>query len=194
MAISKIIYKTSPQDTGTVWMDATPATAAAADILAPKTAMLADGVMTTGTGSGGGGGGLTLLATDEVTVSTTSTSSTTIKSLNLLGITATDKLFLVFIYDKAGPRNGYFYSSAVVFANMFAKNGISGATSSVGKIIYSLGSGGAWTTTANNYGVFANEYSYAGALNINARYGSSYGTIDGTYAIEVYQIDIDPFS
>lgn len=38
-------------------MDATPATAAAADILAPKTAMLADGVMTTGTGTGGGGGG-----------------------------------------------------------------------------------------------------------------------------------------
>ena len=37
-------------------MDATPATAAAADITSPKTAMLADGVMTTGTGSGGGGG------------------------------------------------------------------------------------------------------------------------------------------
>ena len=37
-------------------MDATTATAAAADILSPKTAMLADGVMTTGTGSGGGGG------------------------------------------------------------------------------------------------------------------------------------------
>lgn len=36
-------------------MDATPATAAADDITAPKTAMLADGVLTTGTGSGGGG-------------------------------------------------------------------------------------------------------------------------------------------
>lgn len=57
MAISKIIYKTSPNDTGTVWMDATPATATAADITSPKTAMLADGVLTTGTGSGGGGGG-----------------------------------------------------------------------------------------------------------------------------------------
>lgn len=54
MAISKVIYKTSAQDTGTVWMDATPATAAAADITAPKTAMLANGVLTTGTGSGGG--------------------------------------------------------------------------------------------------------------------------------------------
>lgn len=36
-------------------IDATSATAAAADILAPKTAMLANGVMTTGTGTGGGG-------------------------------------------------------------------------------------------------------------------------------------------
>lgn len=54
MAISKIIYKSSPQDTGTVWMDATPATALAADISAGKTALLANGVMTTGTGSGGG--------------------------------------------------------------------------------------------------------------------------------------------
>lgn len=58
MAISKVIYKTSAQDTGTVWIDSTPATAAAADILAPKTALLANGVLTTGTGSGGGGGGL----------------------------------------------------------------------------------------------------------------------------------------
>lgn len=54
MAISKVIYKSSSQDTGTVWMDSTPATAAAADITAPKTAMLADGVLTTGTRSGGG--------------------------------------------------------------------------------------------------------------------------------------------
>lgn len=56
MAISKIVYKSSPQATGEVWMDATPATAAAADITSPKTAMLANGVVTTGTGSGGGGG------------------------------------------------------------------------------------------------------------------------------------------
>lgn len=51
MAISKITLN------GTTLMDATTATAAAADIIAPKTAMLANGVVTTGTGSGGGGGG-----------------------------------------------------------------------------------------------------------------------------------------
>lgn len=56
MAISKIIYKANASATPEVWMDSTPATAVAADILAPKTAMLANGVLTTGTGSGGGGG------------------------------------------------------------------------------------------------------------------------------------------
>lgn len=53
MAISKVIYKSSPSAQGVTWMDATSATAAASDIIAPKTAMLADGVMTEGTGSGG---------------------------------------------------------------------------------------------------------------------------------------------
>ena len=54
MAISKIIYKASASATPEVWMDATTATATAGDIISPKTAMLADGVVTQGTGSGGG--------------------------------------------------------------------------------------------------------------------------------------------
>lgn len=54
MAISKIVYKANASATPVTWMDATPATAAASDIIATKTAMLADGVLTTGTGSGGG--------------------------------------------------------------------------------------------------------------------------------------------
>ena len=53
MAISKVIYKSSPNATPETWMDATTATAAAADITSPKTAMLADGVVTTGTGTAG---------------------------------------------------------------------------------------------------------------------------------------------
>lgn len=51
MAISKVIYKSSASAQGVTWIDATPATAAAADIIAPKTAMLANGVVTQGTGS-----------------------------------------------------------------------------------------------------------------------------------------------
>lgn len=53
MAISKVVYKSSANATPVTWMDATPATAAASDVISPKTAMLADGVVTEGTGSGG---------------------------------------------------------------------------------------------------------------------------------------------
>lgn len=49
MSVSKVIVN------GVTKMDATSATAAAADITAPKTAMLANGEMTEGTGSGSGG-------------------------------------------------------------------------------------------------------------------------------------------
>lgn len=51
MAVAKVIYKSSANATPETWMDATTATATAEDITAPKTAMLADGVMTTGTGT-----------------------------------------------------------------------------------------------------------------------------------------------
>lgn len=53
MAVSKVVYKSSSSAQGVTWMDATSATAAASDIIAPKTAMLANGVVTEGTGSGG---------------------------------------------------------------------------------------------------------------------------------------------
>ena len=54
MAISKIIYKASAAAIPETWMDSTPATAAAEDITAPKTALLATGILTEGTGTGGG--------------------------------------------------------------------------------------------------------------------------------------------
>ena len=53
MAISKILYKASASASAEVWMDATPATASAADITSPKSAMLANGVVTVGSASDG---------------------------------------------------------------------------------------------------------------------------------------------
>lgn len=58
MPVSKVIFKASASATPEVWMDSTTATALAEDITAPKTAMLANGVMTEGTGTGGSGGGV----------------------------------------------------------------------------------------------------------------------------------------
>ena len=55
MAVSKVVYKESSNATPVTWMDATSATASASNIISPYTAMLANGVVTTGTGTGGGG-------------------------------------------------------------------------------------------------------------------------------------------
>lgn len=55
MAVSKVVYKESANATPVTWMDATSATASASNIISPYTAMLANGVVTTGTGTGGGG-------------------------------------------------------------------------------------------------------------------------------------------
>ena len=68
MAFSKIILN------NTTLMDATTATAAAADITAPKTAMLADGVMTEGTGSGGG------ISVDDIATNTAPSGTVTLSS------------------------------------------------------------------------------------------------------------------
>ena len=75
MAISKVVYKSSSSAQGVTWMDATSATAAASDIIAPKTAMLANGVVTEGTGSGGSSMNVQVDNTNH-RVSTTSYSDT----------------------------------------------------------------------------------------------------------------------
>ena len=48
MAISKVIYKTSAEDTGTVWMDVTQKTVTAGSMLSGTTALKADGTDITG--------------------------------------------------------------------------------------------------------------------------------------------------
>lgn len=70
MAVSKVIIN------GVTRIDATTATATAGDILAPKTAMLADGVMTTGTGTGGGGG----ISIDDIATNTAPSGAFTLNS------------------------------------------------------------------------------------------------------------------
>lgn len=99
MAISKVIYKSSPLATPETWIDATPATAAAADIVAPKTAMLADGVLTTGTGSGGSGGASNL-------VKGTFTGTTTGAAMDVnIPYTGNGYPIALIIFPTEGPQN-----------------------------------------------------------------------------------------
>lgn len=96
MAISKVVYKSSANATPVVWMDATPATASASNIISPYTAMLANGIVTQGTGSGGGGGleyetGTWTPASDvaDTTISFTNTHTTAPFYYEIVDITGT---------------------------------------------------------------------------------------------------------
>lgn len=142
----------------------------------------------------GGGGGLTLLATDEVTVNTSSTSATDVKTLSVPTAWMADKILMVVVKDKAGLRSGYFYSSMRIISNDSAKRGITSAVNQfAGNIVYET-AGGTITAGSGNYGVYSKSLASDGTITISARYNSAYGTIDGTYEIKVYAIDIDPFA
>lgn len=140
----------------------------------------------------GGGGGLTLLHTEDVAVNTTSTTAETVKTINVPTAWVADKIILVVIKDKAGARSGYSYGSTRFVLNTSAENGATGAMSFVGQSVYYDSNNKAQTTSS--YGVYANQLSSNGNITIIARYSSSYGTIDGTYEIKVYAVDIDPFA
>ena len=150
-------------------------------------------------GGGGGGSSYTLLHSEEIEVSTDSTTAINVKTISLGSEAYTsDKQVYVTIRDKAGPRAGYFYGVDSIFYNYYPKSGLAGnpsafsltsAVNSNGKVTGTTGSSGTGT------GVYAStihrgESGYSVVdLDIKAKYNSSYGTIDGTYIVEVYLSD-----
>ena len=152
--------------------------------------------------SGGGGGGLTLLATDEVAVSTSSTTATDVKTLTVPSSAwASNKIVVVKITDKAGARNGYFWGHIGTLAADMPQN-TGGEETLTSKIAISKTAAGTWQTNNNatGYGVYfyslGRDYNTdTVTVNIRVRYNSSFSqTIDGTYEIKVYSVDIDPFA
>ena len=182
MAYSKVILN------GTTLMDATIATAAAADITAPKTAMLADGVMTTGTGSGGGGGSnWVLLASEEVEVSTTSTSAQEVATIQLNNTPVKDDIIWVHVRDKAGKRNGYYYGGDGTFLIDVDSTWPTVGNPPIYAIYYNSNN---YAMSSNRYGIYPYTINQYGVLQINSRYSStSTLTINGTYKIDVYKLD-----
>ena len=194
MAISKVVYKSSPSATPVTWMDATSATAAASDITAPKTAMLADGVMTTGTGSSGASN-WTLLTSKEYTRSTTDTSQVRIENLELTLSDYNDKNIMLWVHirDKAGKRNGYFYGHDAIFLSYGLANNSTGNITTKPFVTYYTNSSGAYAGGSASYGVYARGLYYTSDnhyVEIYERYNSGYGTINGTYKVEVYKLTI----
>lgn len=184
MAISKVVYKSSASATPVTWMDATPATALAADIMSPKTAMLADGVLTTGTGSGGGGGLVyetgTFTPTTDIerpSISFSNSHSGLAIYVNMIDIsetTATTDSGVVFslinwysMYGTSLPASGLVRYGLVNYLYKTSSNANTGTA-----YISSLDSSG--TTTLSNFLTQTGFSPYAGSTSRYFRSGRTY--------------------
>lgn len=163
-------------------------------------------VSVTGTYEGGGGSSpWTKLAEQDFTVSTTSTSATQVGVFELGSAAWTSaKMVYVRVRDKAGPRNGYFYGSDVIFINTYAANGSSSNLNNAPGGSLRKAANGNWAMTAitgsgNGYGVYGATIASGGDVKIESRYSSGSSlTVDGTFHVEVYTLEwpdnVSPFA
>lgn len=157
----------------------------------------------TGTYEGTGGSSWHLVASKDMTISTTGSSATQAGTIAVPYTTSTnDSIIYVKVRDKAGKRAGYFLGSDTFIFNTNKANGGTSAQSTVARIIhrYSTSSQyGIYTSgSTTGYGVYAYSIQNdSGTGNRNVliyqRYSSSYSlTINGTYNIQVYLLDYAP--
>ena len=145
--------------------------------------------------AGGAGSSYKLLAKEEFTYSTTSTSYSSVGEIDV-GSEAYDssKIIYVRVRDKAGIRDGYFIGSDVWFVNQYEASGGTSTATKQGMVM--IGKGFSIATSAQ-YGVYVDTITSAGKVTVSARYSSAYGTIDGTYVVEVYALEwpdrVSPF-
>lgn len=219
MGINKIQYG------NTTLIDLTADTVTADKLMQGYTAHDRTGAVITGTATGGGGsvtqdqdgfivlppdgGGssssnVTLIASTELEVSTSSTSQT-----SLGNVTGTENartanaIVYVRVRDKAGKRQGYFYGSDTFFLEAYVANGVTTAENRGVKTMLTYNSSSQFvpylSTGTSGYGVFPNSIYSQGNIAMYARYDATYsGTIDGTYAVDVFLIEtpdnITPFA
>lgn len=143
--------------------------------------------------AGGAGSSYKLLKSAEFTVNTDSTAGIDVGTV-AAGAAAYDssKLIYVRVRDKAGVRDGYFTGTDFWFPNYYQYKGQTNSLSVCGKFV--IGKGAASSSTL---GVYPYSISSDGTVTIKAKYSSSYGTIDGTYVVEVYALEwpdrVSPF-
>lgn len=141
--------------------------------------------------AGGGSSPWTLIKSQENTISTTSTSAATAVTISCgSAISTADKIVWVHIRDTEGPRAGHFYGSDAFFVNYNRGSG-STTTFTVPAVVCLRYNNGAYSGTAGQYGVYGYSISSTGSLIVRRRYNSSYSlTINGTYKIDVYTLDL----
>lgn len=143
--------------------------------------------------SGGAGSSYKLLKSAEFTVNTSSTTAIDVGTV-AAGAAAYDssKIIYVRIRDKAGVRDGYFTESDSWFPNPYQYKSQALTISTYAK--FAIGNGSVSTAT---YGVYPFSVDSNGTFTIKAKYNSTYGTINGTYVVEVYALDwpdkVSPF-
>lgn len=146
---------------------------------------------------GGGGSDYTFVTSEEIDVSTTSSSATTVLQITLPDGHIADAMYYVKIRDKAGKRNGYFFGADHWFVDMAKGNGSETLVSFRPTVYYAIDSSGKFrsVSTSSTYapsssgiGVFASTITKSGLLKIQAQYSSSYGKVDGTFVVEVYKL------
>lgn len=177
--------------------DVSDTTAAAADVASGKYFYTSAGVRTAGTNSGGGGTGVTLVASKQITTSTTSTSAATVEtwSTGHSELWTSGYIVYVKVRDHAGKRNNYFYGSDSFFFNTLPANGSSTAstTASVRFILrYNSNTYNTYqTSNTTGYGLYADTLSNDGSIRVRQRYSSTYSlTVNGTYDVSVYLINV----
>lgn len=159
---------------------------------------LSDAVGSLVDGYGGGSSGesaWTKVAEAEYQVSTTNTSTKTVATLETgnPAIWTSQKWVYVRVYDTAGKRAGYFYGSDSFFLknpNMsaglnnhtYALRAVKSFASSNGNATMTLSS------TTSGTGVYADQISNNGNIRIRSKYNNS--TIDSTYKVEVFLLDM----
>lgn len=142
--------------------------------------------------SGGGGSSYKLLASKEFTVNTSSTSESSVGTVTVPDGWSKDFIIYVKVRDKAGKRNGYFRGSDNFADNCYAANGASTSTTPT-RICDGVDANGKFVQSTSAYGVYLSAYSKVsgkndGTATIKAKYNSSYGTINGTFVVEVYAL------
>mgnify|MGYP006991641226 CR=1 FL=1 len=144
----------------------------------------------------GGGSSYTLVTSSVVTASTSGTSASFLTTIQTdASITTADKIIYVKVRDKAGQRTGYFYGSDNYFMNDTAARGSPDTSFSQGarfiKRVSGIGIQQGIFAGTTGYGVYAYSLGKTGGVSIYTRYNSANSlTIDGTYDVEIYLLDM----
>lgn len=141
-----------------------------------------------------GGSSYTLIHSEEIEDSYSSASAVKIKDIDLSSVLPDDDVLLcVLIKDKAGPRNGCFWGSMCFIGLMPDSTGNRTSANLCYGIYRNVWTQAGGSGSSGSYGIYASIMNNGTKeLSIYHKYSSSYGTIDGTYTIEVYLLDYAP--